>query len=178
MATCLSLIGLSTTIVTIFGLLLWTTLRRIAFLPLQQEINERQKAQHDLLERRHELEVSNKELEAFCYSVSHDLRAPLRGIHGFSTALFEDYNDKLDDTGKDYIQRICNGTEKCRCLLMCCWIYHASHGRGSLSQQSTSAKSPTKSLPISSNKTHNGKQQLPFKADSSSKVTQTFCASY
>ena len=111
------LIGLSIIIVIVFGLLLWNSLRRTAFLPLQHEISERQKAQQGLIERSHELEVSNKELEAFCYSVSHDLRAPLRGIHGFSTALYEDFNDKLDDTGQDYVRRICDGATKMSVLI-------------------------------------------------------------
>ena len=48
----------------------------------------------------------NKELEAFSYSVSHDLRAPLRSIDGFSKALLEEYQDKLDETGKDYLSRV------------------------------------------------------------------------
>ncbi|MGR3302466.1 MAG: sensor histidine kinase [Candidatus Scalindua sp.] len=52
------------------------------------------------------LAATNKELEAFCYSVSHDLRAPLRSIEGFSKALEEDYAENLNSQGKDYFQRI------------------------------------------------------------------------
>jgi PAS domain S-box-containing protein len=57
-------------------------------------------------ERTVQLETTNKELEAFSYSVSHDLRAPLRGIDGWSQALFEDYHDKLDEQGQKYIERV------------------------------------------------------------------------
>jgi len=52
------------------------------------------------------LEAANQELEAFAYSVSHDLQAPLRGIDGFSKALLEDYQDKLDETGRDHLTRV------------------------------------------------------------------------
>ncbi len=59
-----------------------------------------------------ELEASNNELKAFSYSVSHDLRAPLRGIDGFSKFLMEDYGEKLDETGLDYLRRIRDGAAR------------------------------------------------------------------
>jgi PAS domain S-box-containing protein len=70
------------------------------------DITEKLEAEENLRRYSSDLEVSNKELEAFAYSVSHDLRAPLRTLDGFSKAVMEDYEDKLDDTGKDYLRRV------------------------------------------------------------------------
>jgi signal transduction histidine kinase len=57
-------------------------------------------------ERTAQLEATNRELEAFCYSVSHDLRAPLRTIHGFSEVLLDQHAEQLDARGKDFLRRI------------------------------------------------------------------------
>jgi len=68
-------------------------------------------------QRTRELAVSNQELEAFSYSVSHDLRAPLRTIDGFSLALMEDFSDKLNEEGRDYIGRVRNGVQRMGSLI-------------------------------------------------------------
>lgn len=67
---------------------------------LNEELEQR------VIQRTQQLQAANTELEAFAYSVSHDLRAPLRAIDGFSLALLEDYNAKLDETASDYLRRV------------------------------------------------------------------------
>lgn len=63
-------------------------------------------------ERTAELEASTRELDAFAYSVSHDLRAPLRAVAGFSELLLEDYGSSLDATGRDYLARVVSATSR------------------------------------------------------------------
>jgi light-regulated signal transduction histidine kinase (bacteriophytochrome) len=86
-------------------------------LELEQRVDERTKAMRtahaelqktntELLQLTFELQAANTELEAFSYSVSHDLRGPLRAIDGFSSMLLEDYSDKLDTEGQRLLQMI------------------------------------------------------------------------
>jgi light-regulated signal transduction histidine kinase (bacteriophytochrome) len=76
---------------------------QLALLNLVDDLNQSAKST-DMVNQK--LEETNKELAAFSYSVSHDLRAPLRSIDGFSLAIMEDYQSKLDDTGRNYLHKI------------------------------------------------------------------------
>ncbi|ASC73740.1 multi-sensor signal transduction histidine kinase [Halomicronema hongdechloris C2206] len=73
---------------------------------INYDITARKRTEAQIQEYATQLESSNRELEAFAYSVSHDLRAPLRAIDGFSKALLEDYGDTFDEEGQDYFDRI------------------------------------------------------------------------
>ena len=83
-----------------------------------EELQVHQHHLEDVVKQRtNELRNLNEELEAFSYSVSHDLRAPLRSISGFSQALMEDYAEVLDEDGMDYLQRVCKGVMKMSSLI-------------------------------------------------------------
>jgi signal transduction histidine kinase len=92
---------------------------RIASARQRQEDDRRMQAdlEQRVIERTTELQAANQELEAFSYSVSHDLRAPLRAIDGFSQALLEDYADRLDDQGKNYLNRVRAATQRMGLLI-------------------------------------------------------------
>src|SRR5207244_645308 len=74
-----------------------------------QALNEQ--LEQRVLNRTAELEASNKELEAFTYSISHDLRAPLRRIDGFANLLVEEYGSQLPDEGARYLSRVREGAK-------------------------------------------------------------------
>lgn len=80
-----------------------------------QRLNENLEAEVE--KRTSDLAIANKELEAFSYSVSHDLRAPLRAMDGFSLAILEDYGNSLEPQGRDYLERIREASQKMASLI-------------------------------------------------------------
>ena len=96
----------------------------VGFTKVARDITEAKRAEaarieavEELRQRTADLSAANEELEAFAYSVSHDLRAPLRGIDGFSQAVLEEYSDQLDDKGKDYLIRLRSASQRMGLLI-------------------------------------------------------------
>src|ERR1044071_1011678 len=89
----------------------------VALPPLVPKIREMAKSAARSREIQTELAASNRELEAFSYSISHDLRAPLRAIDGFSQAVLEDSADKLDEQSKDDLHRVRAGARRMGALI-------------------------------------------------------------
>ena len=77
-----------------------------------RDITERRRAEEALARAKDAAEGANRELEAFSYSVAHDLRAPLRGMNGFAQVLLDTYRDKLDADGQDWLQEILQNAKK------------------------------------------------------------------
>jgi len=98
---------LQLTTIVVYSLLIWITAEQI-----HSTDQERRRAEQRLRERTDELETLNRELDAFSYSVSHDLRAPLRAVSGYSHALLEDYGPQLASEAQDYIHSIAGGAQK------------------------------------------------------------------
>ena len=84
---------------------------RIILLAIE-DITERKELEGHIRDRTAQLEAANKGLETFSYSVSHDLRAPLRALDGFSAALLANYPDQLDEQGRHYLDRIRDASQR------------------------------------------------------------------
>ena len=84
---------------------------------ISRDTTKQRRAAAELSARMEDLERANRHLETFTYSVSHDLRAPLRALRGFSTALLDEYGDNLDDAGRGYAERIDAAAEQMALLI-------------------------------------------------------------
>lgn len=106
-ATCLSML-----LFPIFYYLIFRPLvkniaeRKQITVDLQHEVEEHQRAEDELTKYMAKLKNSNQELDEFAYIAAHDLKEPLRGIHNYASFLKEDYSDKLDAEGRNYIERM------------------------------------------------------------------------
>lgn len=107
----------SSYIIILFGNIIALTMALIAMYNINAELKQRQIIENELSNKNTSLNLLNSELEAFSYTISHDLRSPLRAIDGFSQMLIEDYADKLDAEGNRIIDIIRNNTSKMGTLI-------------------------------------------------------------
>jgi signal transduction histidine kinase len=129
-----------TTLVIAAGLLLAFLVVPFASLLTSREIGRRAQAEEALRKAYGDLEAVNKELEAFTYSVSHDLRAPLRHVDGFAKLLCEEFAPQLDATAQHYLSRIQAGTRQ-MAQLVDDLLHLARVGRQELRRQATGLNS-------------------------------------
>jgi light-regulated signal transduction histidine kinase (bacteriophytochrome) len=105
------LAGFLVLLITVTIVLTWLCLR------IRREMAERKRQTVALDRANLGLEAANRELESFSYSVSHDLRSPLRAIDGYSQMLEEDYGTRLDETGRRYIRTVRSGSQRMAALI-------------------------------------------------------------
>ncbi len=91
--------------------------RVVGISKVARDITERRLAEAALARAKDAAEAASRELEAFSYSVAHDLRAPLRGMNGFAQVLLDTYGDKLDAEGQDWLQEILLNAKKMGALI-------------------------------------------------------------
>jgi CHASE3 domain sensor protein len=127
------LLGISAAVIVVISLFLGWLLTVI-----RRQMVERKQAEHaieglnaDLQQQTKQLEVANKELEGFSYSVSHDLRAPLRAIDGYALMLEEDYRDRLDEEAVRYLSVIRANSKRMGLLSTTCWLFRDWVGKTS-----------------------------------------------
>jgi PAS domain S-box-containing protein len=125
----------------------------VVVLAVVRDVTERKKAEKILLETKAELELSNKALEQFAYAVAHDLRAPLRSVGGFVRILTEDYSEKLDELGRDYLCRVQTGAGKMTELINAL-LSVSSFTRGPLSRAKVSLSTLAKTAAAELAKAH------------------------